>query len=187
MIAELEAAMQVAVQEALGLNPQDAKSPEAVRIGWQPSGQPAWEIGEDVCILRVVPEDSSDADRQADIKYTRTVDGTTRQVTYQQVWNCLYTFYGPNAIENGYKVRTALLLGDISETLEQIGAYLVPDIAPPARTPELFEAQWWERADLSARFNQLVVETTEEDAAASVEVVVEKENGLSRDITVNQE
>lgn len=48
----------------------------------------------------------------------------------------------------------------------------VSDPAEPTRTPENFNAQWWERADFSIEMYENVTETVEDGKVTSVEIKV---------------
>jgi hypothetical protein len=186
-----ELTMQQVVAIALGYDLKDPKTPALVRIGWQTEGQPGPAITDNIAYVRGTPEDDPNVDRQVDVKYTANDDGTTtRTTTYMQVWRCHFTFYGPSCTTNAFAVRRALIAAELhsmlSIALTQSGIFLVPDVAPPSRVPEQFSGEWWERADMEAKFNILITETASDLAAASVKVIIEKENGLTDTVTAQK-
>jgi hypothetical protein len=62
--------------------------------------------------------------------------------------------------------------------------YLDTFIGTPSRNPELFQNQWWERTDFSARMNEHVTDTLTKQTMQSVEVTLETEHGIISDVVV---
>jgi hypothetical protein len=143
----------------------------SVRVAWQSTGQPAWKIDEDVCILRCVEEDS-DYNRMRDREYTSGNPSTSVDL-YTRVWRVFWVLYGPNSYDHARMIRSALYSDAVHQTLAGSQLYPVMDISAPLRVPELFEGQWWERVDFSALFNEFVTEeAVDVGTGTSIEVIV---------------
>jgi hypothetical protein len=52
--------------------------------------------------------------------------------------------------------------------------------------PELFAAQWFNRVDFEARFNELTTESDTVGTIASAEVILETADGVVADIQIPQ-
>ncbi len=169
--------LQTTTITVLGLDLDPAKYAK-VRVGWQKRGAPGWKIDEDVVIVRATEEDDDRVNRQRDEDFS-TVDPATLLSTqsYIRVWRCFWTVYGPNALDNGRKIRSALFQQIFHDIYAKGGLYPVMDIAAPTRVPELFQGQWWERVDFACLMNEGVVETSDVSSIASAEVIVEKGEG----------
>jgi hypothetical protein len=114
--------------------------------------------------------------RVKDISYSQqTVDGTTTLTeikNYTRVWEVFWTIYGPNSFNNGRLVRTRLFDQDIHDLFANSQLYFVTDPSSPRRVPEEKDGQWWERVDFSARFNEFVTESREQNYVTSTEIVL---------------
>jgi|SRR5215469_335424 len=153
-----------------------------VRIDWPTQGQPAWKVSDDVAFVRATQVDDP-YDQIRDMQWQQ-FDAThvANVSTYVRVWEINWCFVGPNSFDRAATLKSALFwpmwmlpLGGLAP-LTEYGA--------PIRAPELFDGQWWERVDFRAKFNELVTEAPLEQTIASVEIVVEKENGIKSDFTV---
>lgn len=155
-----------------------------VRISWQTQGQPAWEITEDVCILSAYPQDD-EYSRIRDQQYVQQ-DGETlvARQSYTQVWDLHYVFYGPNAYARAAQVVSAMAQSWVHDALAGDSIYLIVEYARPHYAPELFQGQWWERADLHLKYNELVTETTPTSSAAGVDVTIDTDTGQSESFEI---
>jgi hypothetical protein len=183
----VEAAMQDMTLRILGIDPAaDTAAYSKVRIGWQTEGQPAWSVDQDVVILRSV-EDEDDINQLRDFK-TRFLDGVqvSTTTTYIRVWKIFWVIYGPNAFDNGRKIRSGLLQDKYHDLMTAVNLYLVTALATPRRVPELFAAQWFNRVDFEARFNELTTESDTVGTIASAEVILETADGVVADIQIPQ-
>jgi hypothetical protein len=141
----------------LGLDPGSADQEvlKKVRKSWPTGGAPGWKREEDVIFLRLAEEDDA-VNRPLDAAYRREGDGLVKLSARVRVWRLDLIAYGPNSYDRQALIRKRLLDADVSAALKGAGLYIVPDMPAPRRAPELFNANWWERADLTAFFNERV-------------------------------
>lgn len=148
-----------------------------VRIGWPTAGAPAWAITDDVCFVQAIETDD-DYDRLREVQELTNGDGTlTEQTSYTRVWEISHAIYGPNSFDHARLIRSGLFQQKYHDVLVagleyNSGLYLMSDIRPPMRAPELFEGQWWERTEFRYRLNELVIENDIVNAVKSVEVKI---------------
>lgn len=146
----------------MGLDSTKEENQSKVRIAWPISGAPTWSIDEDVCFIRVTPIDDN---------YARTLDRVTLEIPnsenmkketgYTRVIKIDWCFYGPNSFDIADKVRFKIFDHDLNEKYRKEHLGLVTDVSMPQRVPELYNNQWWDRTDFTARFNELVVRRSE--------------------------
>ncbi len=165
---ELENTFQALIVSLLpGVDPN-----KGVRLTWPQEGQPGFEVTDSVVFLRVgfAPDPYT---RLLELTYSAG-SATTVAVSqnYTLVISLDLTFYGPGAFENADAVRAALFLPATAQVLAAQNLALVTDVPPPRRAPELFNGQWWERVDLSARFNEGVSRPSTVAAIASAPVTL---------------
>ena len=64
--------------------------------------------------------------------------------------------------------------------------YFVPDTVAPVRAPELFQGSWWERCDMSTRFNEGINRDLTVPFITSAEVIVnEDDKGQVADVKLS--
>ena len=186
----ISTALQLATIRALGLpTPASPIDPvyKLVRIDWPTEGQPAWGIGEDIVFIgALLVDDPSDKVRDL----VMGVDGSgnpLETITQQAVWRASWTVYGPNATLNARKIRAALFWQSTHDLLALSNLYLVPALPQVIRAPELFQGQWWERADFSAEYNEGVTDTYAVQTVRISEVIVDTADGITvADVTVTE-
>jgi len=156
-----------------------------VRKSWQAEGAPATKRTDDVCYIRVYPE-NNDYNKLRELKYSAINDASVNQATsYTRVLQVTWIFYGPNSYDNAQTVRDSLFSDNIADELEAKNVYFMPDIDDCTRAPELFDGQWWERTDLKAYFYELV---TKNITVATVgKVTVDISNGSRETSAVSEE
>lgn len=178
--------MQPLLTGCLGILPDDPLAQSAVRIAWQTTGAPAFVIGQDILSLRCVEEDN-DYDKVRDMAMQNAND-TQMQISYEytRVWRISLRFRGPNSFDRARLVRTALLLDWVHDTLAPNNLFVVPQLSAPVRGPELYVGQWWEVVDFSFLVYEQVNETIEINQVASVEVILNNNSGVVKDITVTE-
>ncbi len=204
--------MQPLVAQILGFDPEtQPEAFRAVRVSWQQQGQPGPRISENVCILRAtlqnapysrvrdglfrsaVPENSTAqlpgageahaGEQYAGFRADLFV-GLSSQMSFTQVWNLHLTLYGPNCADRARLISSAMALDWAREALAASNLYAIPDWHRPVYAPELFQGQWWPRADLDLEFNELVNESITVPSAAGVDITLIKETGLTAEIHI---
>src|SRR5579859_1245107 len=142
----------------------------AVRVAWQPMGQPSCTNTDDIVILRFTDEDDP-YNRVRDVRY-----GANKQkiVTYQRTWRCHFVIYGPNSYDNARLIHSALMTNDSThDTLTAANLFFVPDPVAPQRVPEIFQSVWYERVDFSVLFNEGVTESDTYQTVLSTHIFIE--------------
>lgn len=155
---QLEALFWQSTLLMLGLDPKNKDNAGKVRLSWPTQGAPAWKVDEDVVFLRITEADD-EYNRQRDTVYDpkdKDPDNAIEKKTFTRVIQAYWICYGPNSFDRAFAIRNALFATQSRETLSGSGLYLIPDMDAPRRSPELFAGQWWERTDLSARFNEYI-------------------------------
>ena len=163
----------------------DATNPFwTVRVGWQEQGQPAWQIDENVCIITAYTDDDPFS-RINDMMYTPNDSVSINQeMAYTQVWRIHFISYGPNAFTNGVAIVLGMVLDWVHDALAASNIYSVTEWKRPTVLYELKDGQWWKRADVELRFNELVASNIVVPRAASVSIAPVKDNGLTETVNV---
>lgn len=169
-LAQLQTIFQSLVSQIL-----NTTDPGAVRIAWPQDGAPAWPIDYDVCFLLIQPDTDP---------YTQQIEQTWGQqdaqnaavsLSYTFVFRVGFTFYGPNSFDNADLVRSQLFTDATTTSLAASNLALITDVPMPMRAPELWGGQWWDRSDLVARFNQLVIRNSTTPFVASAPVTTQSD------------
>lgn len=156
-----------------------------VRIEWPTTGQPAFRISDNVCFIKAVEVDDSYG-MIRDVQYPQASETSLSQTTtYTRVWRVDFINYGPASFDNARLIRSAVLLDFAHDFIAASNVYLIPDTPSPKRIPYEFNSQWWERTDLSLRFNEFVTETTTVNQGASVEVIISNDTGTVAEFEVS--
>jgi hypothetical protein len=157
-----------------------------VRIKWQIQGQPGPPISSDTTEVGCVTEDT-EYSRMHDVTVSGSENTLITTDIYTRAWKVSWTFYGPNCVDRARQVRTALVTAQfVTDYLASSNLYVNPDIKVSPRVPENFQAEWWDRADLEAYFNEQVNETSTVGTVGSVEVEVYTKDGKVADFTVTE-
>jgi hypothetical protein len=164
---QIENTFQVLTTQILG---EGTNPNSAVRIAWPTGGAPGWLITDDVIFLRATISDDR-VNRSRDRSHDNPSNGSLAETTtYIRVWHIAFLLYGPNSLDHARLIKSALYMGWTQATLAGSKLAIILDVADPRRTPELFSGEWWERSDLSVRFNELITEVTTISSIASVEI-----------------
>jgi hypothetical protein len=134
----------------------DPAAYDRVRIAYQPQGQPAMKIIDDITYIAIFEKDHEYARPRPFEVIGITPDACVKQSMYTRVYEVKWSCYGPNSYTNARLIRDGLFFEYNREMLSRNNLFMVPDSVIPIRAPELFEAQWWERVDLTIRFNEAV-------------------------------
>ena len=134
-----------------------------IRRTWPKAGQPTFDSVTDMTFYRILFEDD-EYNRQREMKFEAVYNGSTEdnqnitQIMQMTNVNRIYwTIYGPNSMDNAWRIWNQLYYQSTKNILAARNIYLVPDIAAPRRVPEPFQSLWWERHDLEVKFNSLIV------------------------------
>ncbi len=145
----------------LGYNPDNFNNPDnppacmPVRIAWPTTGAPAWKISEDVVFIRLIPREDDDYARQIDSEYKAHAATVIKKSSRTRIWEVQFVAYGPNAQTAVNKIKDGVFRQDIKRLLSESAVFLIPNMPPCRRVPELFAGQWWNRWDVSLTFNEL--------------------------------
>lgn len=142
----------------LGYDPNDRKQASQVRLSWPPQGAPGWKQTEDVVFLRVEDQDDS-INKQIDTQYAQSgqPDYASQISSYTRVLIVHWTLYGPNSFDRAFMLRNLLQEPQYLNLFKAKNLYLIPEVKSPVRAPELYAGHWWERTDMSVRFNETIV------------------------------
>ncbi|HBC94294.1 MAG TPA: hypothetical protein DCZ10_15705 [Pelotomaculum sp.] len=142
----------------IDLDDEETDNNDKVRLSWHTYGAPAWKITDDIVFLRVatVP-DAYIQQRESDYQDADITEEAINVVSaYTRVWSVQWVLYGPNSFDNAEKIKNAMYVQTIKETLAAKNMYLILNVPNVTRIPELYNGQWWKRADFSATFNEQV-------------------------------
>lgn len=134
---------------------------DKIRLTYSTDGQPGWKMDEDIVFIRLFEREDEYA-KQLDSIYTAERATVIKKSARTRVWEAQYVVYGPNANTNINKIKDGVFRQDIKRFLSASGVFLIPNLPPCRRVPELFAGQWWNRWDLSLAFNELY-RLTDED------------------------
>ena len=145
--------------DMLGLDMTKTINFGKVRKAWPTDGAPSWKISEDIVFLRITPIDDKMA-RQLNIIYDPNKSDITmadKKTGYTRVHKVDWTLYGPNSYDNPDIIRISIFDSNLMMEMQKKNLALITDVSMPARIPELYNNQWWERTDFSATFNEAVI------------------------------
>lgn len=128
--------------------------PDNIRLTYPQDGQPNWAINEDIVFIRLFEKEDEYA-KQLDSIYESERATVIKKSARTRVWEVQYVVYGPSANTNINKLKDGVFRQDVKRLLSGNGVFLIPDLSPCRRVPELFAGQWWNRWDLSLSFNEL--------------------------------
>lgn len=150
---ELEILLYKAFMGILGHDPEAAYERPPVRRSWPTMGQPDWSFEEDVLFYQCAFVDGQEVSREIfDIwKDKPDTEDVIRHQEQTRVMQVRMVAYGPNGAVNLDNIRTKLYNG--IPLLRSTGVYVVPGNEVPKYAPELFQARWWRRADMTIMFN----------------------------------
>lgn len=167
-------------------DPNNPKKDCPVRISWPAVGAPAWKRGDDVVFIRI-GEDDDPINMLRDVVYEPKEDDpdtAVEQTGQTRVLRVHWVCYGPHAFDTASKIRRLLYTAKYRQPLSDNQIYLVPSTRAPVRAPENFEGQWWDRADYSAQFNDLVQTNVDVPYIKSATVTVTNQKGKSSNADV---
>lgn len=141
-----------------GYQPSSARAQKTFFRAFQPDGTvPQPSRTQDVCYFDLIPEKAPDP------KYTEIDRKNAANDTYARtvpVALKLY-FYGPNAEDNAYRVRTMLFTDSVRSRFRQSGIIPIPEPEEPVSLPEIEGTMWRKRCDLTVSLRILQSFTVE--------------------------
>jgi hypothetical protein len=147
--------------QLLGYNPDDFNNPDnpptfmPVRIAWPTGGAPAWKISEDVVFIRLFTKEEDDYAKQIDSIYDAEHGTVIKKSARTRIWEVQFVAYGPEAQTAVNQIKDGVFRQDIKRLLSANNVFLIPDLPPCRRMPELFAGRWWNRWDVTLMFNEL--------------------------------
>lgn len=167
---ELEILFYRAFMTLLGENPEEANERPPVRRSWPTMGQPDWSYNEDVLFFQLTFLDGQDVSQPLHDFWQDSGEDLNRHQEQTRVMQAQLIAYGPNGATNLDNIRTAIYNG--VPILRNAGVYVVPGNEAPRYAPELFQARWWRRADMTMIFNVAKSYDTEVKTITSVPVTI---------------
>lgn len=148
---ELEILFYRAFMSLLGENPEATYERPPVRRSWPTMGQPDWSFEEDVLFFQCTFVDGQDVSQPLHVFWQDSGEDLNLHQEQTRVLQVQMIAYGPNGATNLDNIRTAIYNG--VPLLRRAGVYVVPGNEAPKYAPELFQARWWRRADMTLIFN----------------------------------
>jgi hypothetical protein len=167
---ELEILFYRAFMTLLGENPEEANERPPVRRSWPTMGQPDWSYNEDVLFFQLTFLDGQDVSQPLHDFWQDAGEDLNWHQEQTRVMQAQLIAYGPNGATNLDNIRTAIYNG--VPILRNAGVYVVPGNEAPRYAPELFQARWWRRADMTMVFNVAKSYDTEVKTITSVPVTI---------------
>ena len=115
-------------------------TPADVRRSWPTQGAPSFGIADDVTFFKIYDVESA-ISRQMEDVYSQegSPEAGVMKTGYTRTLRVDWTFYGGSSWDNAILVRNGLFYQVNHDVLAVQNIYLVPDMAPPRRAPELFQ------------------------------------------------
>jgi hypothetical protein len=180
-IKEFEDIMQPIIGSLLGWSSEDIR--KNVRIGWQLDGPPAFKITDNVVFITATPVDDP-YNRQHDVLIEAGSPDLAIATGMTRVTALNVIAYGPDAMSNLQAVKIGMFYPATRNTLTLEEIYLISDVVEAKRVPESFQGRWWERGDMQLRFNELLIDTQQQNEIDSVEVSIDEEDRAATEFTV---
>ena len=158
-LEELEILFYKVLMRLLGCDPNATFTRPPVRRSWPVSGQPDWRIGDDVIFMQLTDAAGDDVVMPFDEAWEDAGEDLIRKDTGTRVLQLQLIAYGPHCYDRLIHIRHGLLCG--VDALRKACVMVIPGTDTPQYAPEPYQGQWWKRADLTVRFNNLL--TFEED------------------------
>jgi len=177
-MAEIEDLFQQQTILMLGYDTEEIdgvpQNQDKVRITYPQIGQPAFKVTDEVAFVSVFCKDDP-YNRLFEATYEEIDEETAqRNINYTRAIDVKWTFYGPEAFDRADLVRALIFQTPYATEFKAKNIYLVPDVSAPVRLPEMFNGQWWNRADFSATFYEKVIRTSEAAFIKSAETTIMK-------------
>lgn len=155
-----------------------------VRNAYHPDGQPAFEKAQNVVFINLgLVDDSYDKQRDIVIKPNDAIS-VEQRIGYTEVLQVNWTLYGPDSFDLARTLKNGLLMESARSVLRASKVYPLTNMPNPTRGPSEFNAQWWERSDLQARFNIATERTVAIPSLAGAVIQVVDPAGVQRVINI---
>jgi len=148
---------------------------------------PNLKTTEDVCYITITPKDDA-YDRQREIRYLNDRSSADMFAVdeHTDVYQVVFTSYGLGAFDCARAIRDGLFHRNTRRFLRLNRWALITDVAAIRRAPELVNAQWVNRVDVSADFNSLVRLVDTIGTIERVGITIKQENGNERTFETNR-
>lgn len=143
-----------AIMEVLGYDPDEtygAKAPPVRQTNTVP-GSPDWKLGDDVVFFGLRAVSGDPISQPVDETWQDAEEDLLRIHRAIRVVELSLTAYGPNACDRLTAIRHKFLDG--SKILRAEKFYIIPSADVPEYAPEVWQGEWWSRANLALRFDQ---------------------------------
>ena len=167
---DLEILFYMAFMTALGHDPAATYERPPVRRSWPTMGQPEWGYNEAVLFFQCTFLDGQDVSQPLHDFWEDSGEDLNRHQEQTRVLQVQMIAYGPHGAANLDNIRTTIYNGML--LLRQAGVDVVPGKEAPRYAPELFQARWWRRADMTMIFNVAKSYDTEVKTITSVPVTI---------------
>jgi hypothetical protein len=158
-----------------------------VRRSWPIMGAPAFDINDDVTFIQVHDVSSSMSTiREDKFSMEGSPEDGSLETSYTRTLQINWIFYGPNSWDSAMAVRNKVFFQEFRNTLSDNNIYVIPDFDPPRRIPELFQGLWYQRMDLTMKFNELVRFDHAIHNIESVEIKLYDRKGLRVDSFIEE-
>ena len=132
-----------------------------IRWRYPQEGAPDWKITDNVLFLFLNEANDAYA-QQRDSQYA-TENGTVyRKTSRTRVWDLSVIAYGPSAYDLVTAIKDGIFTEPLHKYLGAAGVFIVPTMPNAMHAPEMFAGQWWDRWDITLRFNELYNITPED-------------------------
>nr|DAR86842.1 MAG TPA: hypothetical protein [Caudoviricetes sp.] len=130
------------------------KPDKFIRWRYPEGGAPDWKISDDIVFLYLAEADDDYA-KQRDSLY-RTDNGTVyRDTVRTRVWELQATAYGRKSYELVNLLKDGFFYDSVQRNLAKHDVFIIPNLPTCMQAPELFAGKWWDRWDITLRFNEL--------------------------------
>lgn len=172
-IVEFENLMQSLIVSMLGWDLTIPSKVNDVRISWITGGAPAFSITDNKVFIRCYEEDHPyNKLREEELEDVISPPEFNMATGYTRIMRADFVLYGTESFENAQRIRDRIFYPDYKLTLAKEDVYLIPEIVSPKRLFEQYEGRWWERTDMSLRFNELIVKNVTVQKIDSMEVTI---------------
>lgn len=175
-----------AIMAALGYDPDEvygAKAPPVRQTNTAP-GAPDWKLTDDVVFFGLRALSGDPISQSVDETWQDAEEDLLRIHRTIRVVELSLTAYGPNACDRLSAIRHTFLDG--SQDLRAENFYIIPSPDAPEYAPEVWQGEWWSRANLALRFNQTLEWREEVKTIRAVPVTI-KANRQGASVETDEE